>query len=158
MLVLPQAVSMVFFSKMAGLTPDLLWKSQKKIIIQIMAVMLIMMAMAYCVSPKIIILLAGRSFYSSIVVFQQLLPVVIGMSLAQLMATQWIGRGKFVIASILTITAAIINILIGIIFIPKFGMQGAIWASLLTLALFTTVAQVIFAFFCTKSGRQMQRI
>lgn len=31
MLVIPQAVSMVLFSKMAGLTPDSLWKSQKKL-------------------------------------------------------------------------------------------------------------------------------
>ena len=154
MLVIPQAVSMVLFSKMAGLTPDSLWKSQKKIILQIMGFMILIAILAYWIAPFVILLLAGERFQDSIAIFRQLLPVVVGMSLAHLMTTQWIGRGKFLLASIITIISAVLNIVFGIILIPVYGMQGAVWTSLISFAFFATIVQLVFAVWCDKKSKQ----
>ena len=129
LLIVPQAASTVFFSRMAELGPDQLWPEQKRMGIQVLLLMLIFGIFAYFLAPWIIPILAGKHFNPAVRVFRLLLPSVLGMSLAQLMAPQWIGRGAFLATTTVTIITALFNVIANILLVPRYGLIGAIWAS-----------------------------
>lgn len=148
MLIVPQAGSMILYSRMAEVGPDQLWVEQKKLIIQVLGLMVLLSSVAYFAAPLAVALLAGAAFEPSVSVFRWLLPVLLGMSLAQLMAPQWIARGIFIPTSILTICAAIANAGLNYLWIPAHGMIGAVWATLVSYFGLVVIVQLSFAVWC----------
>lgn len=157
MLAIPQAASMVLFSRMAEIGPNDLWPEQKRVVMQVLVFMLFISLIAYFLMPFVITLLAGPSFKPSIKVFHLLLPVVLGMSLAILLTNQWIGRGIFIPSTILTLGTAIANLLINFFTIPRYGMIGAVWSSLVVFVGITVLTQLFFAYYCEKAYLERSR-
>lgn len=157
MLIVPQAGSMILYARMAEVGPDLLWVEQKKLIVQVIGLMVLLSVIAYFIAPLAVIWLAGPAFEPSIKVFRWLLPVLLGMSLAQLMAPQWIARGIFVPTSVLTICAAIANVVLNYIWIPTYGMMGAVSATLVSYFGIVVVVQVFFAVWCDTKHRTLRK-
>lgn len=155
MLVIPQAVSLVLYSKMAEVGPDNLWPNQKKLILQVLSVMILLSCLAYLIAPAVITLLAGPAFEPSIKVFRLLLPAMIGMTIAALLANQWIGRGIFLTTTIMTLATAMVNIVINFYAIPEYGMMGAVWSMILSYAVLVIVVQLCFAFYCEGKYRKL---
>jgi O-antigen/teichoic acid export membrane protein len=155
MLVVPQAASLVLYSKMAEVGPDNLWPKQKKLILHIVSAMILLSCVAYIIVPAIITLLAGTAFEPSIKVFRLLLPAMLGMTIATLLANQWIGRGIFLTTTMMTFATAVLNIVINFYAIPKYGMMGAVWSMILSYAVFANVAQLCFAFYCEGKYRKL---
>ena len=155
-LVIPYAASTVLYSKIARSSPDLVWPEQKKIMIGVLVMIFIFAAMAFLAAPWAIPLLLGDQYSPTVIVFRWLLLTVFGLSFAQLMAPQWISRGKFVWTTSATITAAIFNVFANMVFIPRFHLNGAVWVSLITYAGITVAFQFSFALWCERqaaSGR-----
>ncbi|HUK99798.1 MAG TPA: oligosaccharide flippase family protein [Nitrospirota bacterium] len=150
MLVIPQAASLVLYAEMAEVGPDKLWPRQKQLGMQVLLLMVVLSCIAYFISQPLISILAGTSFAPSIKVFRLLLPVLIGMTIASLLANQWIGRGLFLPTTIVTLVTAIVNIAINFYAIPKYGMMGAVWSMLLSFAILTVVIQLCFVVCCEK--------
>lgn len=129
-LMLPAVITMVLFSKIAEEGPDNLWTIHRQIIWQIMALMGAVALISYFVAPLLIPLLLGDSFAETVPVFRILLLAMIGMSFSQLMVSQWISRGLFLQASIITITVGITNVVLNFYFIPTYGMYAAAWTTI----------------------------
>jgi len=127
---LPAVITMVLFSKIAEEGPDNLWTIHRQIIWQIMALMGAVALISYFVAPLLIPLLLGDSFAETVPVFRILLLAMIGMSFSQLMVSQWISRGLFLQASIITITVGITNVVLNFYFIPTYGMYAAAWTTI----------------------------
>ncbi len=152
--VIPQAASMVLYSEMADSGPDRVWPLQKRMIVQIMATVVAIAVCAYMAAPMLVSLLVGKNFEPSVRIFRLLLPCVLGMAVEQLMSSQWIGRGIFTATTAITFGLAIINIISNTILIPRFGVMGAVWTSLICYAGIMMLVQGIFACWCEKKYLQ----
>lgn len=153
MLIIPQAASMILFSRVAEIGPDRTWPEQKRLIGQMFGVMTVLSTAAFFAAPEIVTVLAGQEFTPSIKAFRLLLPVLFGMSLAVLMAPQWIGRGIFLPTSILTLCTGVANISLNFILIPSYGMMGAIWAMNISYFAVVVVGQLVFAGWVERKSR-----
>ena len=158
MLIIPQAASIVLFSRMSEIGPDRLWKDQKKFILYVLGIVVLLSIIAYFIAPIIIPLAVGPEFFPTVKVFRLLLPIIFGMSLAQLMTSQWIGRGVLIPTTLATMLGAAVNIFANAILIPKYGMEGAVWATLLSYLGFAVFVQTCFAFWCEKKYRESLRM
>ena len=157
LLIIPQSVTLVLYSRMAEAGPNGIWPEQKKIMIRVLAFLAMLSLVAYSAAPWLV-LIAGDEFSPSVDLFRLLLPVLSGMSLAQLMTNQWIGRGFFLPTTILTLGTALLNILLNYFLIPRFGVNGAAWSMIAVYAGLAVIVQLVFAFWCEKEWRkEMQR-
>lgn len=153
LLILPQAATLVLYSGMAEKGPDGIWSEQKKIMSRMMGFLLVLSIIAYLAAPGLVVL-AGEGFAPSVELFRMLLPVPLGMSLAQLMTNQWIARGFFLTTTTLTLATAILNILLNYMLIPHFGVRGAVWSMIGVYAGLTVAVQLVFALWCEMQGER----
>jgi O-antigen/teichoic acid export membrane protein len=158
MLIIPQAASIVLFSRMSEVGPDTLWQDQKKFILHVLGIVVLLSIVAYLVAPIIVPLAVGPEFFPTVKIFRLLLPIIIGMSLAQLMTSQWIGRGVFLPTTLATTLGAAVNIFANAILIPKYGMEGAAWSALLSYVVIAVLVQACFAFWCEKKYKESLRL
>lgn len=152
--IVPQAAALVLYARIADLGPNDVWPAHKRIIAGIMAIMLGLIAVSYVVGPSVIVVLAGESFLPSGKLFQILLPALLGMSLAQLMAPQWISRGIFVPTSLITFATAAVHLVTTVWFVKTYGAEGAAWATALTLSILPLLVQGAFGWWCEHRYRQ----
>ena len=129
-LMLPAVITMVLFSKIAEEGPDNTWSIHRQLIWQIMILMGAVALAGYFIAPVLIPLLLGGDFAEAVPVFRILLLAMIGMCFSQLMVSQWISRGLFLQASIITITVGITNVILNFVFIPMYGMYAAAWTTI----------------------------
>ncbi|UCG17831.1 MAG: oligosaccharide flippase family protein [Phycisphaerales bacterium] len=153
MLIVPQAGAMILYSRVAENGPDRTWPEQKRLIGQIFAVMMVFSVAAYLLAPELVVLLGGAEFEPSVVVFRQLIPVLFGMSFALLMGPQWIGRGVFLLTSIVTVVTGIVNVCLNLFLIPAHGMMGAVWSMNLSFFLIVVIVQSVFAGWVERKSR-----
>ncbi len=153
LIIIPQAAGLVLYARIAEMGPDKVWPAQKKIIVGIMATMLGLIAVSYAIGPTVILALAGDSFRPSGKLFQILLPALLGLSLAQLMAPQWISRGIFVPTSLITFITAIVHLAATVLLVKAWGVEGAAWATALTLSVLPLLVQGVFVWWCENHYR-----
>jgi len=100
----------------------------------------------YLFSGFIINLMYGKDFAGSIVLLKILLPGVLVMTIFKVMNMDLAGKGKPWIPMAAMIPALIINVILNVIFIPKYGAVAASWSSTVSY----TVAGVAFTFLYSK--------
>jgi len=154
LLIVPQAASIALYSRLSKVGPDILWPEQKKLILQVLGIILFLCVLAYFAAPIIVPLAVGPEFLPAVKVFRLLLPIIIGMSLVQLMTPQWIGRGFFFPATIATSIVAAANIAMNAVLIPKYGMMGAVWTALFSYLGVAVLVQTYFAWWCEKNYKK----
>ncbi len=76
----------------------------------------------------LIVLFYSKEFLSSVLPFRILLPAIIAFAGSQILATDFIGRGKPMLNTYVNGGTLLLNIILSIIWIPKFGIEGAAWA------------------------------
>lgn len=152
-LVIPQAVSAIFFEKMATIGPDRFWLQQEKIGRQILVIMLAMAGSCYLLAPWLIPLVAGEQFTPSVNLFRLLLPVQLCMGFAVFMTNQWIGRGFFALTTVITLLTGLGNILLNLLLIPRFGAVGAVWSLLASFVGISLCMQIWCVRYCRRASR-----
>jgi enterobacterial common antigen flippase len=155
LLVIPYAASTVLYSRIAQSSPGRIWPEQKRIMLGVIALVAIVSAIGFIAAPWAMPLLLGNQYSPAVGLFRWLLPTVLGLSLAQLMAPQWISRGKFVLTTSVTAAAAVFNLIANAILIPRFHLMGAVWVSLITYLGLTLITQLTFAWWCETKSRQI---
>lgn len=148
MLLLPQAASMVLYTKVAALGPDGAWPYQKRLMLHVLMVQCAIAVVAACVAPTVLTKLVGPDFAPVASIFRWLMFVVFATSLAELMAPQWYARGAFVLSSVLTCLCAAANLAINAALIPKHGVMGAVSGTVVCYLVFVVVSQLAFAAWC----------
>ena len=147
MLIVPQAAAMVAYGRVTQLGPDNAWPQQRQLLMQ--TTMLIGMAalLAGSTAPFWLPLVAGADFEPAIDLFRWQLLGLLGMTFSAVMAPQWISRGYFWQASMLTVAIGLTNFVANLVLIPRHGMYGAVWASLGS-SLLAIVANARIAMLC----------
>lgn len=130
MLIVPQAASMVIYGKVAKQGPDEAWPAHRRLLVQVTLFMAAAAVVVGWTASWWLPLLAGPGFEPTIGIFRWQLLGVVGMSFSIMMAAQWIGRGYFWQASLLTVAAGAANFVANQVLVPRYGMLGAVWASL----------------------------
>jgi O-antigen/teichoic acid export membrane protein len=152
--VVGQAVGLVLYARMAELGPNGIWPEQKKLIKQAMLVVFGLMTIGYFSAPYLVEVLAGPSFSPSVPIFRMLLPILVGSSLAQMMAPQWIGRGELAATSIVTVITGFVSVAANLYLIPRYGIYGAVWSNLFCYALVVLLCQLAFVWWCEAQYRK----
>ncbi len=134
-MIAPQAASMVIFGKVTRLGPNGAWVDNKRLLIQMVFVMIVLSAIASITAPWVIPILVGNSFEPSIQLFQWMLLGLVGMTFSSMMAPQWIGRGYFILAAGITFSVGIVNLVASFYLIPTYGAMGAVYTHLFTYSL-----------------------
>jgi O-antigen/teichoic acid export membrane protein len=153
-LVVPYAASTVLFSRIAQSTPDVVWSEQKRITLGVILMIVIFSTIAFLAAPWVIPFILGSAYAPAVTIFRWLLPILLGLALAQLMAPQWISRGKFMWTAAITSAAAVANLLANAVLIPRWHLMGAVWVSLFTYLGLTLLTQLAFAWWCETQSRQ----
>jgi O-antigen/teichoic acid export membrane protein len=146
LMIVPQAVWVVLNEKIAGKGPDDIWPLQRRLLIQSTGLMMFIISVSYLMAPYAVLLIAGESFSPSIELFRIMLPSAFGMSLSYFMGTQWLGRGLFGQTALLTALFGAINLILNMVFIPKFGVSAAAWSMTIvyTIMVFTNLGMAAY--------------
>jgi O-antigen/teichoic acid export membrane protein len=127
MQVVPMAIAVVAFTIVTRDGADGAWREHRMLILQTMLYAAVAAAVAYAAAPLVVPLLAGRAFEPAVGIFRIVALSIFGMSLAAVMAPQWIARGYFLRVAILYLSAALVGVAGNYLLIPRYGMAAAAW-------------------------------
>ncbi len=146
MLVIPNAIAMVMFSNMGNEGIQKSWKNFQKMLKYIVFVGGAVSVIGYFGSKILIPIVLGSDFEPSIGVFHILLITFIPISIKISVDPYWIGFGKFWQLSVVSVIYGLISVVLSYFLIPKYGMYGAAWATVIAslFYLFVTIGFVIY--------------
>lgn len=131
-LIISNSIGTVAFGIVAQKGPDAAWPQQRTLLWQSLAIACVIGVVAYAVAPLAIRLVAGPRFLPAAMLFRLTLPALIGATLSAVMASQWIGRGLFIQAAILTLLIGIGSLACDLVLVPRRGMTGAVVSTWIT--------------------------
>jgi O-antigen/teichoic acid export membrane protein len=153
LLIIPQAAAMVLYGRVAQLGPDAAWAYNRRALGGVTLLVVILAAIAAFAGPLLIPLIAGHSFDPAIAPFRWLLAAVVGMTFATMMAPQWIGRGMFLQASLITALLGAMNLVISLAWVPRYGMYGSVAGTVITYVV-AVIVNSVMAVVCERSARR----
>lgn len=154
--VIPIAVSMVAYTVVTNKGPDQAWPEHRQLLAQALALVFGVAFVAYFFAPLGIRIVAGSHFAPAVPLFRLLLLATIGMTFSTVMASQWIARGLFIQAAGLTVAFGFLSFSATFILVPRYGMFGAAWASVLTYAV-SVAGNGLMALWIERRWRRSQR-
>lgn len=83
-------------------------------------------------------------FLSAVQPLQILLPGIVALSVWRLLANDLAGRGKPVLNAYVAGIAVVVNVVLNVFWIPKYGIEGAAWAS--TVSYVIALIVVLFVY------------
>ena len=127
--IIPMAVSTVAYTLVSKHGPDAAWPQQRKLLVEVVALVIALGGVAYFVAPWIVPLIFGREFAPAVPILRILLLTIPGMALSAVMGSQWIARGLFLQAAAITLFTGGLTVAGNYMFVPRFGMNGAAWVT-----------------------------
>ena len=103
----------------------------------------------FLISEFLVVLMYGESFINSVNVLNTLLPGVLLFTIFKVINMDLSGKGKPWVSLKAMLPALVINIILNIIFIPKYGAVGAALASTISYSF----AAVLFIYFYSKETK-----
>jgi O-antigen/teichoic acid export membrane protein len=101
--------------------------------------------LAICLAPFIIEFLYGESFKESVYPFLLLAVAVLFAGFTHVLNAQIYARGKMILTAGCALIAALINIFLNIILIPKYSYMGAAVSSLISYVFFGVTLSIFYA-------------
>lgn len=126
---LTQATSTVLFPKVVAEEDEQQKKRFTALICRnTMFITLIGILVLFFLARWVIVFLYSKEFLNSVLSFRILLPVIVAFTGSQILAADLIGRGKPMLNTYVNGGALLLNIILCVVWIPKFGIEGAAWA------------------------------
>lgn len=151
-----QATSVVLFPRVAAETDELRRKEFTPLVARTvfwgtaLAALLLFFLIRY-----VIVFLYSEEFLPAVQPLQILLPGIVALSVWRLLANDLAGRGKPMLNTYITGVAVVVNLVLNIFWIPRYGIEGAAWASTASYGL----ALVIILFvYCRLSGNRWTKV
>lgn len=151
---IPQSVQVVLFPKLSSLKTE----DANKLTPRVSRNSFLLTALAglalYLLSRPLLLLFYGTPYLPALRAFRILIPGVIMMGVATILSGDFSGRDKRIYYTIATAAAFAVNITLCLLWIPRWGIEGAAWASTVAYSL---QAAVMLGFFRKLSGRSVPR-
>lgn len=139
------AIGAVAFGLVAREGPDGAWPQQRRLLGQALALISLVAVAAYFLAPFGIRLVAGDEFMPVVPLFRWLLLGLLGATFSSTMASQWIGRGLFWQAAVLTLLVGLASLATTAILVPRIGVNGALTGTLVAYGI-SIVGNGVMAF------------
>ncbi len=101
------------------------------------------------VSRPLLLLFYGTEFLPALKAFQILIPGIVTLSVGRILSSDLSGRDHRIYHTVATAIAFASNVGLCLVWIPRYGIEGAAWAS--TVA-YTLQSAIMLAFFTRLSG------
>lgn len=149
MTVLPYAVGQVGFAQIAQWGPSQSWRQYRSTLFWSGLLMLAAAAALGVTASAWLPLVLGNEYHAAVPVFQVMLWGFPGMIFSIGMAPQWIGRGHFAVASVLTLLTAVFSAAANLYAISHHGIMGAAWV-FAAAGLLSMVGNGVFIYLITR--------
>ena len=125
-----QSAGTVLFPKVCSETDKKKLKEFTPLVCRnVLGITIFISILLYFLGSHIIVLFYSKQFYKSVLPFQILLIGVIAISGSRILANDLSGRGRLQENIYINTFSVILNIILNLILIPKFGIKGAAWAT-----------------------------
>ena len=104
------------------------------------------------IGRPLILIAFGKQFLPSLIPLQILLPGVIALSIAKVLSSDLVGRGKPLYPTYTAMISLIITVVLDLLLIPKLGVPGAALATTLS---YSTSAIILSAIYSRLSGNRL---
>lgn len=145
LLLLPQSALLALQGRLTDRSIDEFWWDHRTVMLWTIGAMSAIALGVWLLAPWIISLLATDDFAGSVGILRILLLALPLASFSTLMAVQWIARGFFWRASIITLAMGALSFGLNLVLIPRFGATGAAWSMVLGFAGVSLVANAMLA-------------
>jgi O-antigen/teichoic acid export membrane protein len=140
---IPMALNVLIFSYSATDLSQLdSIRRVSKLLKYSLIVAIILGSLIYLISPFLIELLYGNQFQDSVTVTRILMPGVLAALVFKLLHADLAARGKPMAAFLVFLCTALLNIILNIILIPKYSINGVAFASTITYCLGALVYRI----------------
>lgn len=147
-----QSVSITLFPRVASEREESQIKSFTPLVLRnTFLINLLVFIVIFLLSGWLVTLFYSKEYSASILPFQILLIGATTYSGYRIIAYDLAGRGKPLINTIISLVSLFLNVLLNMIFIPKFGIVGAAWATAISYT-FTFILSIIFYIKISKNG------
>jgi O-antigen/teichoic acid export membrane protein len=152
----PMLLSTLIFSRSAAAKDPKLFSQQVCRLLRFAAVLILVASIVlFFLSPYVIRIMYGLRFEGSIMVLKLLMPGILLLTIFKVLNMDMAGKGKPWLSMQAMIPAVILNIVLNILWIPKYGANGSALASTVSYSL----AALIFLFiYPTKAGIPVREI
>jgi O-antigen/teichoic acid export membrane protein len=127
--IIPMAVSTVAYSLVSKYGPDRAWPQQRKLLLEVLVLTIAVGAATYLIAPWVVPFVFGAPFRPAIPIVRIVVLSVAGSTMSMVMASQWISRGLFIQAALMTLFLGALTVLANYLVVPRFGMYGAAWVT-----------------------------
>jgi O-antigen/teichoic acid export membrane protein len=126
----PYAIEVIVMTRSAGAADE---QASNRTVASIMRVSFLISiafcAMIYLLAPCLIPLVFGHDFTGSIPMIRWILPGILMLTVFRILNSRLAGMGKPQVAIYAFIPALIVNLILNIIWIPRYGAMGSVWAT-----------------------------
>ncbi len=147
---IPQSVQVVLFPKLSSMTVE----EANELTPRVMRSSLLLTAVAgvvlYLLSGPLLVLFYSVEFAPALSAFRILIPGIVALSIAKILSSDFSGRDKRIYQTIATAIAFGVNVVLCFAWIPRYGIEGAAWAS---TAAYTLQSSIMVVLFSRLSGR-----
>ncbi|MBM3307201.1 MAG: polysaccharide biosynthesis C-terminal domain-containing protein [Candidatus Eisenbacteria bacterium] len=147
---IPESIQVVLFPRLAALDAKEANRLTPRAVRSSLLATTVAAVALWLLSRPLLLLFFGEEFLGSLGALRVLLPGVVMLSVGKILSTDFSGRDRRVYYTVGTAIAFAINVVLGVLWIPRWGIVGAAWAS--TVA-YTVQAAVMLAFFRRLSGK-----
>jgi len=112
-------------------------------------------AITYGLSQWIVILLYSTEYLPTVKPLQVLLPGVVALAASRVLSHDIAGRGRPILNSYVSVAGLVVNVVLNLSLIPKYGVEGAAWA---TTASYTTMWGLTLGFYCSLSRNTLRSV
>ncbi|WP_214073671.1 polysaccharide biosynthesis C-terminal domain-containing protein [Mucilaginibacter sp. dw_454] len=143
---IPLFVGAVIFSRSAGATDKQAFSVKVCRLLRFASIAIIIASIAlYLLSGIVINLMYGNAFALSVPVLRLLIPGVLLLTVLRILNMDLAGKGKPWLSMRAMIPAAIINIILNYILIPKYGANGSALASTISYSIATIIFIIVYS-------------
>jgi len=150
------AASTVLFPRVAAETDEQRRKEFTPIIARTVMWITVLGALTiFLLSRWIVELLYSRAFLAAVQPLQILLPGIAALSVSRVLANDIAGRGRPIVNTYVSLGTLATNVMLNILWIPRYGIAGAAWASTVSYGV-TLLARLLL--YCRLSGNSWSKV
>ena len=147
---LPYAIGVVLMSRTANATNERMMAKTTALMVRIcLPAALIAALVLIALTPPLLPLIFGKSFIPSIRVVQTILPGIVIFMIFRIIESYFAGLGKPMLSVMTLIPSLLLNIILNLLWIPRYGIIGSAMATNFSYAF----ATIIFLFVFQKYSR-----
>lgn len=147
-MLIPLSLQYVYYSKVPDMINDNQLMAQNTVLIykRSLVLMVIIGAFFAIIAKPVITIVYGEAFLPALTPFLIILPGVCLFWQNNLLLQYLVASKKFLVTSLISVFACLINIFLNITFIPKYDMVGAAFVSLITYFIVSFAVFFLFLF------------